>query len=645
MPPAETPPPDLSSAFEDAVIGMTLAGVDHRLLRANRAFCEFLGLARDALLARPVDERVHPHDVPGHGRQRARLLAGEADRYRTEKRYIHADGRVLWADFSCALVRDAAGRPLHFISQVVDITHRKEAEEALRRSEAQLREATALIGIAAQMGRLGGWAYDVASGALSLSPEVRAMMDVRPGDPFPLSDAMHWVADADRPRVRALVTRALADGSPFDVEAQAVTARGRRLWVRILCEAEWDASGRVRRIYGASQDISEHKRAQLALQESQRTLSSLMSNLPGMAYRCLNQSAWPLEFVSEGAEQLTGYTTQQLLRGEPAYGDLVHPEDREQVWRQVQAGVDARRQFHLKYRLRTAAGDWKRVWEQGCGVFGEDGALRCLEGFVADITGMHMAQVEIARLNEGLEQRVEQRTRELQMANDELEALAYSIAHDLRAPMTALHGFSQLLQERVRDLDPRSAHYFGRIISNVAYMSDLTDALLSLARLSGVELQAQPVDIAELAREALRRLAELEPGRVVHAEIPDTLPAIGDASLLQRLMANLVGNAWKFSRPKPETFIRVGTEQLPDGTVAWFVQDHGVGFDMAHAGKLFGAFRRLHTSEFEGTGIGLALVRKIVARHGGQVWAQAEPGVGATVYFTLRAVPQAAQPG
>jgi len=112
MPPAETPPPDLSSAFEDAVIGMTLAGVDHRLLRANRAFCEFLGLARDALLARPVDERVHPHDVPGQGRQRARLLAGEADRYRTEKRYIHADGRVLWADFSCALVRDAAGRRL-----------------------------------------------------------------------------------------------------------------------------------------------------------------------------------------------------------------------------------------------------------------------------------------------------------------------------------------------------------------------------------------------------------------------------------------------------------------------------------------------------------------------------------------------------
>jgi PAS domain S-box-containing protein len=746
----------LAHAFEDAVIGMTLVAPDNTPLIVNTAFCEFLGYTRPQLLATRQADIVHPDDLPRHLAYRAMLLAGERATYRLEKRYIHRDGRVLWADFSCKLVRDEAGRPLHFLSQVQDITQRKQAELALQDSEErfrnlcalssdwyweqdaelrftrfetnlrtppwliermqsvlgkrrwelpdvtpahgtwddhrevlrarqpffdfeyvdaihgrcssisgepvyedgrfvgyrgtardtsarrlmerELREAHAVMDIAGQIGQLGGWAYENGQPALTLSAQVCAIVGAKPGYAPTPEEAMKRFAEESRPLIREVLGKCLKDGSPFDIEVRALTQKGQRVWLRVLCEAEWGDDGQVKRLHGALQDISAGKRAQLALQESERQLAALMSNLPGQAYRCRNAPDWPLSFVSQGALALTGYTPDRLIAGEPAYGDLIHPGDRGMVWDEVQRALGERRQFQLTYRLRTAGGEEKWAWEQGCGVYDADGSLRSIEGFVADVTRQKLAELEVARLNESLEERVRQRTEQMQQAIEELEALAYSIAHDLRAPMTSLHGFSRLLAQNLGSLPPPNDHYLSRIMTNVRHMSDLTDALLSLARLSGVRLTAEPVDLAVLARQALQQLQEGDPACPVAAGIPGALPAVGDPGLLQRVVSNLVGNAWKFSRPKGEVRIRVGVETLAGGERAFFVQDSGVGFDMAHAGNLFGAFRRLHSDGgFDGTGIGLALVRKIITRHGGRVWAQAQPGEGATFYFTLPA--------
>jgi signal transduction histidine kinase len=245
---------------------------------------------------------------------------------------------------------------------------------------------------------------------------------------------------------------------------------------------------------------------------------------------------------------------------------------------------------------------------------------------------------EIEGLNAELEERVRRRTAQLEAANAELEAFSYSIAHDLRSPLTSIDGFTHLLEAVTTGQEGEKArHYLRRIRAGVRQMSDLTEAMLSLARLSRVELEHQEVDLAQLARTTLLQLKEREPHRLLDAEVPDHLWVHGDPRLLSQVMINLLGNAWKFSSRKPEVWIRVTSHKDADGDTVYGVADHGAGFDMAHASRLFGAFQRLHTpSEFEGTGIGLALVQKIVSGHGGRIWAEAEPGAGARFFFTLK---------
>jgi light-regulated signal transduction histidine kinase (bacteriophytochrome) len=306
------------------------------------------------------------------------------------------------------------------------------------------------------------------------------------------------------------------------------------------------------------------------------------------------------------------------------------------VWDGVQSAIAERRRFQITYRLRCADGRIKWVWEQGSAVLDAAGTVVALEGLVLDVTERRQAEEEIARLNAELEERVRRRTAQLQAANAELEAFSYSLAHDIRSPLTSIDGFSHVLGEYEDVLDERARHYLRRIRTGVQQMSELTDALLSLAQLSRVQLRSEAVDLAQAARAALGQLREREPGRELHAEIPGHLWARGDPRLLGQVMTNLVGNAWKFSAHQPLTVIRVGCQPGAQGETVYFVADQGAGFDMAHASRLFGAFQRLHApSEFEGTGIGLALVQKIVVRHGGRIWAQARPGEGATFYFTL----------
>lgn len=489
-----------AGAFENAVIGMTLLGTDKRRLSVNRAFCDFLGYTETQLLGFSLEDVIHPDDVQDTRRELSALLAGERDSYRRETRYRHRRGDTVWGDFSCTLARDLDGQPLFFITQVQDITERKLAER-------RLRDTQAMLHLAAQVGRLGAWAWDVGAETLQWSQEACAIFEVKPGFAPTTTQAMRFIAPAYRANIGATLKACLRGGSPFDIELQIITAKGHPLWIRFICEAEWDAHGRVRRLQGALQDISESKKA----------------------------------------------------------------------------------------------------------------------------------QQEIMRLNAGLEERVQRRTAQLEAANRELEAFSYSIAHDLRAPLSSIDGFSNTLQESAAGvLDERSQHYLRRIRAGVRQMSELTDGLLSLASLSRADLQMEQVDLAELARSAVAGCRERSPERAVDIVIADSLPARGDPRLLAQVMGNLVGNAWKFTSRKTRARIEVGGTRDRDGQWVYYVRDDGAGFDMAYASKMFEAFRRMHTSaEFEGTGIGLAIAHRVITRHGGRIWADSAPERGAAFYFTL----------
>lgn len=248
---------------------------------------------------------------------------------------------------------------------------------------------------------------------------------------------------------------------------------------------------------------------------------------------------------------------------------------------------------------------------------------------------------EAQRFNEELEQRVEVRTAELEASNKELEAFSYSVSHDLRAPLRGIDGFSQaLLEDFGEELDETASRYLQRVRASAQRMGQLIDDLLSFSRLSRSEMTVETVDIGALATNAFKELQAEDPQRQIEVEVAADLSAEGDRQLLGVVLKNLLENAWKFTRQQERARIELGT--LPNQPEVFFVADNGAGFDMRYAGKLFGAFQRLHSDrDFEGTGIGLATVQRIIHRHGGRIWAEAEPDKGATFYFTLR--PNSAQ--
>jgi light-regulated signal transduction histidine kinase (bacteriophytochrome) len=226
----------------------------------------------------------------------------------------------------------------------------------------------------------------------------------------------------------------------------------------------------------------------------------------------------------------------------------------------------------------------------------------------------------------------------LEAANKELEAFAYSVSHDLRAPLRSMDGFSQALLDDYSDkLDEQGRDYLKRVRAGAQRMGTLIEDLLKLSRIARHEMQREQVDLSALAGKIAAELKESEPSRDVVLSIQDGLVADGDERLLRVVLENLLGNAWKFTGKRAKAVIELGATEH-EGQTAYFVRDNGAGFDMAYADKLFGAFQRLHsTSEFTGTGIGLATVQRIVHRHGGRVWAEGKVGEGATFFFTLTA--------
>ena len=269
--------------------------------------------------------------------------------------------------------------------------------------------------------------------------------------------------------------------------------------------------------------------------------------------------------------------------------------------------------------------------------FDIEGEMASIDCALADVTEQQRAEKEIVLLHRMMEQRIRKRTEELEQSNEDLRGFAYSLAHDLRAPLASIDGFSaQLELRRSGTLDERSRHYLQRVRASVKLMAALTDAMLALTTVSHAELLHQRVDMSALARQAIDQLRESHPDRDVTVVVQDTPPAQGDIRLLANVLQNLMGNAWKFTSRSAGARIEFGALPTPEGTTHYFVRDNGAGFAPEYAYKLFGPFQRLpRQAEYEGTGIGLAMVRKIVSRHGGRVWAHSRVGEGATFYFTL----------
>ena len=318
----------------------------------------------------------------------------------------------------------------------------------------------------------------------------------------------------------------------------------------------------------------------------------------------------------------------------PLYKDQVHPEDRARFLAVRNQGIESLERHDQEYRLvRT---DGKTLWIRSERVVlaGADGRATRMLVALHDISGRKQIEQALQQANEELEARVTQRTAALAAANRDLESFSYSVSHDLRAPLRHIAGFVNLLREQDgAALSAEGRRHLGVIEDNALRMGALIDALLALAHASRKAMASGPVDMQALARAACLECAAGYPGtRVDIGVLP---PAEGDATLLRQVFVNLLDNALKYSAGAPAPHVEIGAETLATGVV-YFVRDNGVGFDMAHAGKLFEPFHRLHAeARYSGDGIGLAVASQIVQRHRGRIWAQAAQGQGATFRFTL----------
>ncbi|MFQ5643106.1 MAG: ATP-binding protein [Thiogranum sp.] len=382
----------------------------------------------------------------------------------------------------------------------------------------------------------------------------------------------------------------------------------------------------------------ERLESEREVRRSEERYRTLVANIPGVVYRCRFDSERSMEFVSEAIQTLSGYPCGDFIGNSVrSYASLIHPQDTQSVQDSLHAAVRENRAFALEYRVVDAQGRIHWIYEKGRAYRNSRGEVLWLDGALFDISDKRQVEDELRSYQLHLEQIVAQRTADLQSAIKEQEAFAYSVSHDLRAPLRAIDGFSEaLLQDCADRLDDQGRGYLQRIRAGSQRMGALIDDLLTLSRIGRKELKRDDVDLSAIARSVVNGMRQGDPQRAVTCAIGDGLRTEGDTSLLTIVLENLLGNAWKYSGRKADAHIEMGSTML-DGEEVFFVRDNGDGFDMKYVDKLFGVFERLHGGEFEGTGIGLATVKRSIERHGGRIWGEGEPREGACFFFSLPA--------
>ena len=492
--------------LEQASVG--IAKVDtmtRRYLVVNQRYADILGYRQDELIGKDFVDITHPEDRTAHEDSMHRMMTGQISGFSLEKRYLRKDGSTVWVDATVSALWAPGQAPSSHMVMIVDITQRKEAEEALRRSEADLRQAQAVA-------HVGSWRWDIRQDRLTWS------------------DEMYHIY-----------------GIPADQPPQS-----------------WE-------------DV-------------------------------VNQ--------------------------------LVHPEDRERVLAANSAVVSQHDISPLEYRIIRPDGAVRTIWDQtGEMKTDAEGHVVSLIGVAMDITERKQAEEALQALNAQLEERVRQRTAQLEAANKELEAFSYSVSHDLRAPLRSIDGFTQaFLDDFGQSVPPEGREDLERVRRAAQRMSTLIDDMLSLSRITRSTIQTEDVDLSQLAADIITELRREEPQRDVQVDIEPSMHVTGDRMMLRVVMENLLGNAWKFTSRKEHAHITVGTTTDAQHGPAFFVRDDGAGFDPQYKDKLFVPFQRLHTTqEFPGTGIGLATIQRAVRRHGGEAWAEGAVEQGATFFFTIPA--------
>lgn len=619
------------------------------LIDANDTFLKLMGYGRGDIEARALTwQKLTPPEFHELSLAELRKFAATGRVGPYEKEYLHKDGTRQWFVFAGSSLGDNT-----CVEFCVDISGRKAAEAALRESQKDFQALANGIQQLAWMAEPDGhitwynqrW-YEYT------------------GTTFEQMQGWGWQSVHDPevlPRVRERWKDSLASGQPLDMEFPLRGADGRfRIFLTRVLPLK-SAEGQVLRWFGTNTDISELKaaeqrlaaqaqelsrqaeelqRSERALVEQGRTLQSVLDNISDGLVAADTQGKFVL--WNPAAEKILGKPKEEVPPEEWSRHYGLYLPDRTTLFPLEKLPLArAMRGQHCSAEIFMRRGDsGQEVWLDVTG-----SPLRDAEGEVCgavvafrDVTHRVQALQEIRRLNTSLERGVRERTAQLEAANQELESFTYSVSHDLRAPLRQISGFVTILAEDFgAGLAPEAQRYLGLISTGAQNMGQLITEMLNLSRLERQSLQRTRVSLNSLVEQTVALLRPETEGRQVQWKIAALSACDCDPVLTRQIFQNLISNALKYSRKKEVAVIEIGQVEHENGA-AIFVRDNGAGFEMKYADKLFGTFQRLHKKEdFEGLGIGLATVARIVRKHGGKVWAEAAPERGATFYFTLQA--------
>jgi PAS domain S-box-containing protein len=607
--------------FQNAQVGMYRSKLDgSAILAVNRKLCEIFGYSEEEIIGNPATIRW------GDAGARERMIAAVKERgslFDSEIEIVTKSGEVRTCSVSVALFPDLG----YLEGSAIDITDRKQVDEALAREQHLMTTLIENIPDAIYF-------KDAKSRFLRINQCLARQ--------FELSDPAQAVGKTDFDFYSLEHAQAafndeqeiIRTGQPvLNLEEMETWPHRLPTWVSTTKMPLRDPTGQIIGTFGLSRNITENKRIEEELRASEERFRRVVIDSPFPIL--LHAEDGTILQISNSWCEISGYTREELATvadwTERAYG-----EHRERIQPAIDAlyGLD-----HWKaegdYRIHTKDGAI-RIWNFSSAPLGRlpDGR-RLVLSMAKDVTERREAENEVRRLNTELEQRVKDRTSQLEDTNKELEAFSYSVSHDLRAPLRAIDGFARILTEDYTPrLDAEGKRVLDIICAEAKRMGQLIDDLLAFSRLSRQPIRTMEVDMGALAKTVFEECGAQAPGRKLKFKLQPAPPAHGDPVMLRQVLANLIGNA-KYTRPKDTAEIEVGGRTGGEESL-YYVKDNGVGFDMNYVHKLFGVFQRLHTeAEFEGTGVGLALIQRVIHRHGGRVWAEGKVNEGATFYFTL----------
>ena len=609
----------LAAVFDASPALVYVKDRQNRFTFANAALCRLFGRDRDELLGKTTHDMLPAVTADQHRVNDERVLR-EATALQVEETNEEPDGTHIYLTLKYPL-RSAAGEVVAVCGISTDITEQRRREDVAVLGQETLGSLLNAITESAFLMSVDG---TVLAANATAAKRLGVPLDEMVG-----ADIYALIPEDVAERRREWIDRAIATGEPVRFE----DVRSGRSILNSVYPVHGEGPVERLAVFGA--DVTELRATELMLEASEQYFRLIAENATDVVFRAGNEGV--TEWISPSVSALVGWRPDEVVGH--SFDEFVHPDDREGL-RAGRAAVLAGTPAHYELRVRSKAGDHRWVSVTLRPILGDDGEIVGRAGGWHDIQAEVEARAALAELNARLEELVRARTQQLKTANEELEAFAYSVSHDLRAPLRAIDGFSEIvLEDEGGALSDDARANLERVRANVARMAQLIDAMLSLSRLSRRPLDVRAVDLSAVAEDALQRLRQHDQTRHVRTVVAEGAVVQADGELMGVVLENLLGNAWKFSAGKDPATIEFGELGAGDERV-FFVRDDGAGFDPRYAGKLFQPFQRLHAdAEFAGNGIGLATVRRVVARLGGRCWATGAVDGGATFYFTVGTPP------